>query len=191
MKKKLTKEQVLATGLAIITLFVFAACKNEPAMDSKCECPEKGHLGIGEDCCDAKNCNCALKVYGTITDLNDNVIKFYRDGEIKVGEMEAIITRVKLVYYEGMGSIQKTNFFNKITEIHVKPTNGMSKNGSIFTIGCNEDLFELQDYMTRIADGMITKALPAHDKGWKKLNRQKKVIDTISSHFQPLPAKKG
>ena len=177
------KPQLFFTLLAgiLVALTVFSGCDKEPTPDPVCECTdkehlepcncgitgcdcivlecdceEKAHLGIGEDCKDCKNpnnCSCVLKVYGKF-----GSIPIYREGNVLPANMGNTVEVLESLWVDGLGPVQKLSFTSKITEIRVRPTNGMNKNGTILTIGFNEDIFDLFDYLLKIADGDIGNA---------------------------------
>jgi len=85
-------------------------------------------------------------------------IDFIKGAGVSGAQMEAAIANVKNAYSTGLTAGQRTSFGTKIEDIKVKATNGMSKNGTVLTIGHNETLIDLANYMEKIADGLIVKA---------------------------------
>ena len=88
-----------------------------------CTCDPKDHLGIGETCCGGIDCECTLKVYGTIIDGLGRVINIYRHGEVADAEMENAVTNIQ-EGYSSMGYGQKAAFQGKVREIRVLPPIG-------------------------------------------------------------------
>ena len=154
--KQHTKNRIKAAVLIGIwglgKLGLILSCKNEqtPDPDPVCECEDKEHLGVGENCCDIKGCECVQKVYGTVAG-----IPIYREGNVSAGDMGDAVIVVNIIYEEALVPNQKTSFVDKITEIRIKTTKGMSKNGTILTIGYNEEVSELIKYIEGIANGTI------------------------------------
>ena len=111
-------------GMAFLTLgtpMFLARCKiGEPVITKlTCECETKDHLGVGEKCCDYKDCTCELKVYGSFTDDSDNIIPIYRNGNVTEAQMATAVTNVIEAYNVFLSDGHRIMLDNKLKAIHI------------------------------------------------------------------------
>jgi len=104
----------------------------EPFIEPGCECEDKEHLGIGEDCCDKDDCECTYKVYSTLA----NGVKVYRKGTFEEGKVEDIAGRA-VTTYANLDPDRKETFTANITEIHIVEGNHNQtvRRGTIMELG--------------------------------------------------------
>ena len=114
---------LIIVGIAAIMLFAINCSGSSPSDTTPkpevCECTDKEHHGIGEDCCDREDCTCTLKVYGQVSDNTSGVnFKIYRKGTLK----DAIVTTAAEHFttsFNGLTELQKSQLTGKIDEIHI------------------------------------------------------------------------
>ena len=120
--KQQTTIRLQARFLTVLMVLVFTlsalTCKPEP--DPICECVEKEHLGVGEKCCNGTDCDCTLKVYGVLSDIENNKFNIYRSGNIIETQMTAAVTNVQ-AGYDLLDNLQKNSLLNKLFAIHIVP----------------------------------------------------------------------
>ena len=89
-------------------------------------------------------------------DVNNDgtvIISFYPGAGVSKDQMDTAIGYVKMSYDSFATMAQQRAFRDKITDINIKSDNGMNKNGTVLTIGCNEDPYAILDCMEDIANG--------------------------------------
>jgi hypothetical protein len=114
-------------------------CKFEAVVG--CECDVKEHLGIGEVCCGFDDCECTLKVYGTLA----NGVKIFRSGDIEEAKMIDIAGHAVSAYAVLDGSM-KAVFDVNITEIRIVAGDHtqMIRRGTILELGADTLLVVVQ-----------------------------------------------
>ena len=128
---------LIIVGIAAIMLFTINCSGSSPSDTPPipepeiCECTDKEHLGIGETCCDREDCTCTLRVYGSITDNNGNVINIYREGTVSETDMTKAASDIQ-AGYASLGLVSKGHFATKgVNEIHVTPSTNNVEDGVI------------------------------------------------------------
>lgn len=87
------------------------------------------------------------QAYGTI-----DGIKVYIDAG--VADMTTAFTNVTTAYSWLTPGTENTVFLNKIKEIRIKPGMGLSRNGTVLTIGCDETDLDINAYMIDIVNNI-------------------------------------
>jgi len=132
--KSHTKIQLKALGMLTAKILGFGgmgyfalqsiSCRNGTTdngttTEKVCECEDKEHLGIGEDCCKTKDCTCELKVYGSFTDNSGNIVPIYRKGNITAPQMTTAVANVKEAYNERASDGDRIKLNNKLKAIYI------------------------------------------------------------------------
>jgi hypothetical protein len=141
MKKTLT-----VTLLLIIALSVTACGNDDKTPDPVlCDCAETygeyTHLDEGETCdCGGEGCkDCTLKVNAT---LSNGTTKVWKEVGVSVNDFNTVVG----VFNAAIASVSAIG--NNVTEVHVKlAKTGISHNGTIVYVGCDETLETVMPYL--------------------------------------------
>jgi len=154
---KLTKKQIVALLISPLAA-VAIACGDSDNGDSKCECPEKEHLGIDEVCCERDNCECTLKIYGWVVDdqgVEEFKFPIYRQGDVT--DMENAVAKV-IEAYVSLDPLSKNNLRNKIKEVRILPGNDRTRtieDGQfIINLGEERSAASMESYFRQTADAV-------------------------------------
>ena len=166
MKKNHIDIVVILSILVLIT--VFTACdndnndKNDPVL---CKCDPKTHLGINETCncgATAGYCDCTLQEYGSITDLDGNIIKIYRVAGITDAQITDANTVANIQNaYDELYDPHKEDFAGKLKEIHIIGADGgvytYVQAGDKYILGLRLNLSEevITGRFQRVANGTL------------------------------------
>jgi hypothetical protein len=133
-----TRKTILAMAIVAMTTvigFSFIACEKD------CDCTEKTHLEVGETCgCGADNCSCTTKVSQM---SSDGKIKFIKEVGVTEDDFGAIVK----LFNDLLTAF--SNLSNNITEVRVGLAGtGISHQGKVLFIGCDEGPSTLMPYLT-------------------------------------------
>jgi len=126
--KRQTSLKLMTGVLAFIVLgfvTVAMACKDEPE-PLLCKCEVKDHLGVGETCCKAEDCECGLQVYGNIVDYKGNEIPIYRKGNVVDEDMETAVAKAKEAY-ASLNGMQEGTLLYKLVAVYIIPGNDRNR----------------------------------------------------------------
>jgi len=129
--------------LILFLTFIFIACEDDK---KKCNCIEKTHLDVGESCnCGGENCNCTLKINAT---LNAGIITVWKEVGVSIVEFNEMVDELNiLVSTQALTPTQINNFKNNFPEIRIKQGTGVSHQGTVLSIGCNEIGHNIYNYL--------------------------------------------
>jgi len=112
---------IITAGIAFaMTLTACPTGGGGTSAATKCTCPDKNHLAVGESCnCGGSDCNCTVKEYGKIADG----IPVYRTADVTDEQAVAAYANI-LAGYNGLteGAIKSRINTTKVSAIHI--TNG-------------------------------------------------------------------
>ena len=216
MKRKITKEQVLAGTMAVVMPFVPVAAaaavltgcptetKHEP---KKCECTDeqKAEHYLPCNCkVEASNvCDCEQTPRGYIPEYMTSIqVPIYQTTGVENGKAVTATENIVNGYIKIVDSY-KNDFAGKIKEVWVITGENSfevdSETGKvIFKFNCDVTQNGAKNYFLDTHDDYpelfagIVKALPpVHDKGWQRYNRTKMQYDNRIASTKIRPQRLG
>jgi len=133
---------IISFLLIIFLMFIFVTCEDNK--QKKCNCVEKTHLEEGESCnCGGENCECILKINVM---LNEGTITVWKEIGVSIVEFNEMVDRLNTLP-GALNTTQYNNFKNNFTEIRINQQIGVSHQGTVLSIGCNETVINIFKYL--------------------------------------------
>ena len=129
--------RIIGFFLVLMLSFIFITCED----DKSCDCVKKTHLGINENCCNGKGCDCTEQ----IVILNGTEINIRKQAGITVDQMDTAVDKITNAYNKGLLPLQKTKFNGKVTEIRVVSGNVVTRQGAMVSVGYNATTTTIED----------------------------------------------
>jgi len=131
-------------SILVILIFVIISCDGDNP--KKCTCGEKTHLEEGESCnCNLEDCNCVLKINIT---LNAGSVIVWKEIGVSIDDFNAMVDLLnELVSPETLSPTRISNFKTNFPEVRIKMGTGISHQGNVLSIGCNETGLNIYKYL--------------------------------------------
>jgi len=107
---------IISFLIFLMLSFILNSCEDEKS----CDCIVKEHLGINENCCNGKNCNCSEQIDYIVG------IKIRKFAGISLKDMEEIVQKINLAYQNisvTPGAQEALAEKVGLYEIHIVPEN--------------------------------------------------------------------